>query len=307
MTKPVVLAAVLIGTTSLMSAAPRPDTPQADLARLLASAGTYVARFTAAFANAVTEETYTQELAHAGPDARSLTPMRRVLRSEFLLLQTTASDVGWLPFRNVLAVNGRAVRNGNERLAALLASSSADALARAQRISAEWTRYNIGPDRTINSPVLALLFLQADMQSRFRFRRERSGRDVPAGVSVVSFEETAVPTVIRVPADRGGPVEYLDSPASGQFWIDADGTVLRSELVIRGGSRRALGLAAPGRAGTFTTRFQRDDERGIAVPAEMREWLSTGDEVLTGTAVYSAFTTFSIDTDAALSLAPRRP
>ncbi len=289
--------ATLMAASAWTSAAPAQRT---DVNGTLARAGTYVTRFISTFANAVTEETYTQELAHVGDDARALAPTQRTLRSEFLMLRATAIEVGWMPFRNVLEVNGRPVHNTDERLAAILATPSADALARAQRITAEWTRYNIGPNRTINSPVLALLFLQPDIQPRFRFKAEKPDREVPVGVSVVSYQEVSRPTIIRTPEPRPGGVDYNDSPASGRFWIDTDGTVLRSELIILGGTRSLLRLGTAGRAAVFTTVFQRDDGRRIAVPTEMRERLSTADAVLTGTARYGGFTTFAVNTDSAV-------
>lgn len=298
------LVMMLAASSTLIVAAP---SQRGTVDRTLASAAAYVARFTATFANAVTEEIYTQELAHVGDDARSLAPTRRVIRSEFLMLRTTAIDIGWMPFRNVLEVDGRAAPNRAQRLATIFSTPSSDALARAQRITEEWTRYNIGPDRTIGSPVLALLFLQTDMQPRFRFRSERQDREFPASVSVLSYEEVARPTIIRAPEPRPGGIDYNDSPASGRFWIDSDGTVLRSELVVRSGARRVLGVGASAGSGVFTTLFQRDERRQIAVPTEMRERLATADEVLTGTARYGAFTTFAVDIDSAVVDSPSTP
>ena len=50
----------------------------------------------------------------------------------------------------------------------------------AKRIAAESSRYNVGVlRRTINVPVMSLVFLEPDVQPRFRFARVANGEPPP--------------------------------------------------------------------------------------------------------------------------------
>ena len=91
------------------------DTPTLKI--VLSRAGDYVVRFERELATLVAEERYTQEVVGAEPIEH------RELRSDLLFVRPGASD-RWLTFRDVFAVNGRAVRDREERLARLFIDPS---------------------------------------------------------------------------------------------------------------------------------------------------------------------------------------
>ena len=79
-----------------------------------------------------------------------------------------------MPFRDVIDVDGVAVRDREARLTRLFLSapsaSPAETIARAEQIREEGARYNLGSMRsTLGNPVLALGVLQKTYQQRFRF------------------------------------------------------------------------------------------------------------------------------------------
>ena len=116
--------------------------------------------FDAGFSNVVAEEHYEQRTSsnvlrgsHGGSQ-----PTSRTLVSDFLLVKLSGQDV-WLPFRDVFEVDGKPVRDRQDRLTKLFLQPAATALQQAEQIVAESARYNIGVARNINIPVLALTVL----------------------------------------------------------------------------------------------------------------------------------------------------
>ena len=76
----------------------------------------------------------------------------------------------WSAFRDAYEVDGALIRDRDERLAKLFLKSSSTTLDYARQIAEQGSRYNIGNvGRTINSPVLALAFLERSYQQRFAF------------------------------------------------------------------------------------------------------------------------------------------
>jgi hypothetical protein len=226
---------------SLWSAAPSGQAVTLDV--LMPRAAEYAAQFVDRFAHVVTEEHYVQTMSPGYP-------ARRDLRSDLVFVRT-GGPLTWTTCRDVFEVDGKPVRDHQERLTKLFLQPLPDAMAQARRISDESARYNLGPsDRTTNTPELPLLFLQASVQPRFSFSLGR--RDVSVGEQIwtVRYQERARPTVIS-----GDGNESLF--ASGRFWIDATtGMVVRAETELRP------------RWGTWeqTTEFTLDERSGIAVP-----------------------------------------
>ena len=275
-----------------------------DLAVVMRRAGEYVARFVDTFSNVVAAEHYVQEVAMEARDSARTAAVpiprtRRELRSEFLLLKI-GGPLEWRPFRDVFEVDGRAVRARDERLLGLFGAPSATGYEQASKIAQESARHNIGlTGRTINTPVLSILFLQSRIQPRFQFSLD--GRDAEAGPNIwrVAYRETATPTLIRGLTTN----EDRDLMSSGRFWIDADtGRVSRAELLLV--------------TGTMTARLAttyRDEERlGIAVPVEMREeYTIAGDartrqrpRTVTGFARYADFRRFEVTSKTAIGPHP---
>src|SRR6188768_3929340 len=115
-------------------------------------ASTYADEFFSRFANVVTEEHLVQDLeplgsagpfgrgGPAGPQARQ----HRELRSD-LLIVSDGGSLAWMVMRDVFEVDGKPVRDHEDRLSQLLAQPDPDTRAQAERIANESARYNLGP------------------------------------------------------------------------------------------------------------------------------------------------------------------
>ena len=202
------------------------------------------------------------------------------MKSDFLLVKIGPAE--WLPFRDVYEVDGQKVRDREGRLAKLFLQGSATSMEQARQISLESARYNLGAmQRTINTPILSLLYLQLDVQSGFRFTVGKRDLDAGENVWIVDYKETARPTLVRGARD-------LDIPSSGRFWIDAEsGRVVKTEL----------SLDTPGIRARLTTTFRRDDKFQIDVPFEMSERYSLDRGTVTATATYGRFRRFDVTSD----------
>jgi hypothetical protein len=274
-----VLSVMLV--VSAVSAGAQPATP---LSTLLDRASAYVQSYMQTFSTMVAEERYVQD---SHPMAGSATvngsdaaaqAQHVDLRSDLLFVKPDASD-RWLTFRDVFAVNGRTVRDREQRLARLFVDGPSNAMDRAWEIAREGYRYNVGvKERTVANPMIALAFLQPEYRRRFDFRLD--GIDVSLGsdVWIVKFKERERPTVLRTPDNR-------NVPSMGRFWIDgASGRVLQTELETRVGDR-------------VMTMFSFDERLGLAVPCEMRDIAWVSGTVVTGLATYSNFRRFDVSTD----------
>jgi hypothetical protein len=245
---------------------------------LLQRAGEYITRFEKLFAGIVAEEQYTQTIPPKNQINGGSWPARRELKSDFLLVKVPSEET-WLPFRDVFEVDGRAVRDREDRLTKLFLQPAATAIDQMAHIVAESARYNIGgATRNINVPVFALSVLAPASQARFEFSRLRQERGGGSTWSL-DFRETAVPTMIR-------GAQGASRPASGRLWIDAaTGAVVRTELAVDDGDLHA----------TIQTRYQLDPVSGLWVPAEMRElYVQPLVPTISATATYSRFRRFDV-------------
>lgn len=221
---------------------------------ILKSAAAYLDRFPAAASGAVREETYSQQL-HA-------TGATRQLRSDVVIVADT--DNGWLEFRDVFDVDGKAVRDRTDRLVNLFTTPANDATSQASRIVAEGTRFNLDPvvgarriSRTINMPTLAMWFLRSSNQRRSAFHRGRDTTVAGHQALTVEFKESAKPRLIGT---------NNEAPAHGTFWIDpASGAVLRSELGLTN-DHNDIRVAA-----TITVEYALDAGTGVWLPRSMDE------------------------------------
>src|SRR5215470_6262452 len=150
------------------------QTPEIDA--ILDRAGDYVATYEKTFVGVVAEETYRQQVqgGRGRNDARGFpveTPgQRRDLKSDVLLVRAPAGD-RWIQFRDVFEVDGKPVRDREERLSKLFLQPSADARRQEEDIATASARYNIGGvNRTVNMPVLALTILEPANRPWFTFR-----------------------------------------------------------------------------------------------------------------------------------------
>jgi formylglycine-generating enzyme required for sulfatase activity len=292
-----VLLAALGGAIAIAAAQPRP-VERASLETLLTRAAWYLDYFVDHFENVVAEETYVQDASVLVPSFNPATgrggitaqtsaaemsrARHRHLRSDFLLVRSPGST-DLVPFRDVLVVDGVAVRDRDQRLARLFVTPSADAMAQAERVRDEGARYNLGNMRsTIGNPMLALGVLQLTYQPRFRFSLGKEDRSVGAGVWIVEYKEEAPPAMVR--GEAGG-----DLFSHGRLWVElSTGRVLKTELQVEQPSVRAI----------VTTTFRYDGRFGIAVPSELREryTIGTGNRVST-VATYGRFRRFGVTAD----------
>lgn len=255
------------------------------LAVTLDRVASYTDVFIEYFRNVVSEEHYQQEVL-PGINARELATVpatqRRTLRSDFLLVKP--SDVPeWSAFRDVYEVDGAPVRDRDERLAKLFLKSSSTTLDHARQIAQEGSMYNIGNVvRTINSPVIALAFLERSYQQRFAFKMGKADPAAGLNVWILEYREQALPTLIRAFGGR-------DLPTHGRVWIDAEtGRVLKTELQITDVTISA----------TVTTTFRPDPLVPILVPVEMvEEYKPAQGRPIRGKATYGRFRQFGVKTE----------
>ena len=284
-------------------ATPRPQ-QEPPIDTVLDRASAYIAEFKRQLSGIVAEEEYVQELVATLPDKKD----RTVLKSDLLLVRP-ANASGYVGYRDVFEVDGRPVRDRANRLTRLFLDPRASAT-QLQRILAESARYNLGREyrvqRNINTPTLALQFLDAANRRRFAFRRSATptarldspDRVAPADnprfslsvdVWIVDYHEILGQTLIRTPRGQ-------DSPASGRFWIEPEsGRVLMTELL----------LLDPDLKTTIYVDYKSEPSLGLLVPWLMRERYERQNLRIQGTATYRGFRRFDVAVDERL-LTPLR-
>src|SRR3954470_7408734 len=214
------MAAAGWGLAALTSTA-SPAAQEPALEAVLARAGAYVVEFQRQLSGVVAEESYVQSVrTPSGTISRAnqLQPTHRELKSDLLLVKPAGVD-RWLQFRDVFEVDGKPVRDRNERLMQLFVTPSSSSAAQAASIVDESTRYNIGNlQRNVNAPVLALVILDPRNQPRFSFKRVAAGdpqlgrgaAKPPDSLWVVEYHEVKKATLIRTTFNR-------DMPSHGRF------------------------------------------------------------------------------------------
>jgi hypothetical protein len=297
------LKAILIGVVGLAGAAAPALGQEPPLDQILRAAGAYVGAFEQQITAIIAEETYVQSSSDRGYSRIA----HRELKSDFTLVRS--SQGAYVEFRDVFSVDGRAVRDRQDRLTRLFLAPSASATEQLRAIVTESARYNVGRiERTLNTPMLPLLFLRTDNQhgavfsvvdhSAPELEKFADAKDSPAetftgdlaGTVVLAFEEGKHNTLIR---GKGGN----DLPSRGRFWIEPDtGRIVMSELVAEGET---------GIRGVIDVRYRPDAALGVMVPVEMRERYESGGTVVLGRATYGRFRTFSVHTEESIG-SPKR-
>jgi VWFA-related protein len=291
-------------TVSPTGAATLPVEHSPELAAALDAAATYLEQYEHRISAVGAEEDYQQAVTPlsgsvvSGPiqsrqnaaNARG-GPVTRSTRANIMTISLGAK--GWVAFRDVFQVDGRPVRDREERLVRVLQNVTPDSLEQARRIAAESARYNLDPDtthidRTINVPMTALLFLRAVNQSRSTFHLGKPERVGGVDCVTLQFSERTQPRLIRTPDD---------APAQGTFWIDManGGRVIKTEVRMQSG--RAPGQSV--RAQTTVT-YARVDKLDLWVPIVMDDSyeVAATRQTVTGHAVYSSFREFKVTTSA---------
>jgi hypothetical protein len=248
-------------------------------------ASQYVTTFVNRFSHVVAEEHYVQDSTSSVrlPSGAVLNgpAQHRELVADFLLVKTDDAT-GWTTFRDVFEVNGSAVRDRGDRLTKLFVESPGTAAARAQAIAQESARYNIGPRRTINNPLLPLAFLQDAYRSRFSFSLKGQERLDGVEVRVVEYKEIIRPTLIRGASNK-------DVTASGLYWIDEQtGRILKAELAA----------SETGQTSKVVVAYRFDERFQVCVPVRMaEEYMMKNEATVRATAKYDRFRQFEVKTD----------
>ena len=256
------------------AAATAAQTPQPSLEDLLARAVAYVDAYEQQLSGLVAQEDYVQLIVGAGRTHH--------LQSDFLLVRTSTQEP-WRPFRDVFSVDGRPVRDRQQRLERLFMAG--DTL-EARRLHDESARYNLGDvQRNINVPVLALLFLRRSNVDHFQFTADHLDRVDGAPAWRVDFRERQHPTLITS-GDR-------DLPAAGSIWIrESDGAVLKTRLEVS--ILNADGSVSGG--AEIQATYCRTGAIELLVPCSMEELYRTRKQEIRGRAAYSNIRQFSTTT-----------
>ncbi len=280
------LALALFGLTPSGTASADPS-----IKDVLTRTAAYVAEFQRRLSGIVAEEQYSQ-VAHASPLTET---MRVSLRSDLVLVKPTDANE-WAQFRDVFEVDGRPVRDREDRLTKLFLEPSEPGQSQMMRILNESARYNIGAIiRNVNTPLFTLRVLEASEQRRFRFQKSRDARPAAAvgdrsdafvfrastEVWALEFREVERPTIIR-------DVRGRSVAAHGRVWIEPEtGRVLMTELTT---SDHGVGA-------TIDVSFQSEPVLGMLVPIEMREHYERGRDVVDARASYGRFRQFQVNVD----------
>ncbi len=242
----------------------------------------YVAGYQRAFSGLVAEEEYSQQI--SGRRART--------RSDFLLVKVEPAADYWISFRDVFEVDGKPVRDREDRLKKLFLDNPAiEAVAQAQKIKDESARLNIGRvERNFNVPLFPLMLLLRDNSPRFHFRLADKTTSQGMPVWKIEFEERIRPTVIKNPRTQE------DVPTKGYFLMDpVTGAVLETRLEAQ----------APTVTAHVVVRYRSDAALGLWVPAQMTEIYYTRikqELILSGNATYTNFRRFQVKTEEKLTI-----
>jgi VWFA-related protein len=279
---------------------PEERTPETDAA--LAAAAGYIDMYEHRISAIGAEEAYEQAVTSSGNNivvtgsplsrpaaANSAAAVTRKTRANIMTISAGAR--GWVSFRDVFELDGKPVRDREERLSRILQNVTPDSLEQARKIAAESARYNLDSealrvDRTTNVPMTALLFLRAANQSRSTFRLGKPERIAGIICVTLQFTERSRPRLIRTGDD---------APAQGTFWIDmaGGGRVLKTELRME-----SAGVAGQTVRSQTAVTYARVDKLDLWVPVVMDETyqLPTTRQVVTGRATYSDFREFKVST-----------
>ncbi|MDQ3069382.1 MAG: hypothetical protein M3R55_06600 [Acidobacteriota bacterium] len=238
----------------------------------------YIERFETEASAIVAEEHYTQTVTSTLFRPHSET-RSRVLRSDYVLVKP--SDEGpWLGYRDVFEVDGKEVRERSARLMQILETTAPDSLARAERMALEGARFNLGPERTVNTPTMPMELLASRHKARIRLRA--TGRtDHGPSRAVLTFEERGRPTIVRTP-------EGVNVVASGEIVVRvADNAIMRARLVFRFDRRTARNAEL-----TMQVSYADVPDIPVPMPLSLSEQFPIGTGSGSGDARYSHYRRF---------------
>ena len=231
-------AAFLLVTAVLILARGPAVLTQPAVGDLLDRASRYVVGYESSFSILALDEECVQwlerpvnpgtNLSRANPGGGMVAPRhdsRRIIKADYLLVQAGPGR-GWVPFRDVLTLNGSEVHFAADRLMRLFRSGNPEAFELATQVHEQSRKQDIGNViRTINIPMLGMMLLHPQVRERFTFKHD--GDESLAGryVERISYRETARPTLIKTTRGR-------DLALTGRTWIEpTTGVVVKTEMI----------------------------------------------------------------------------
>jgi hypothetical protein len=198
----------------------------------------------------------------------------QTIKSDYLLVQLGGDGEGFMPFRDSYEVQGRKLRDRDDRLLKLFSANDKSRFEKAASLTSDSARHNLGNvARTINIPMLAMMFVHPRVNERFEFTD--GGEETIAGriLRKALYKEVARPTLIKTTRGR-------DLALTGTLWIDPfSGAVIKTEL----------NAADPAVRCQVIVTFRRDEALDLWVPEKMDEYYKAAlavDDIL-ATATYS--------------------
>jgi hypothetical protein len=259
------LLTLLVAVAIALGAGQPARTQSVDINELRARVAAQALRFITQFSDVVSEEEYDQRF--------TISKRKRSLKSDFMLVAYPGRTELVMMFRDVREVDGKPVRDKQDRITKLFLEPFNNAIRRAQDIQRDGLRLSVDNGRLMD-PLAVVTYLQAQYQGGFRF----SLGDLAASLGPDIREISLTP----IPA-RG----KVAKPA--RAWVsEATGEIVKTEL------RSGFGA----RAEVTTTTFGLDPALKIRVPLEMRDEIPRGSDDFIGTAKYSNFRRFDVRTEA---------
>jgi hypothetical protein len=261
--------------------------PGSGFTTVLSSAMRYTMNYEQRFALLAAEEHYVQELQRPPNPGSNLSRSnpgggmqgggaisQQSIKSDFLLVQLGGDGEGWMPFRDAFEVKGRKLRERDDRLLKLFTSNDKGRFDKAAQFTNDSAKHNLGNvARTINIPMLAMMFLHPRVNERFEFvdggEENIGGRIVRKAI----YKEVARPTLIKTTRGR-------DLALTGFIWIDPlTGTVVKTEM----------NAADPVVRCQVIVTFRRDEGLDLWVPDRMEEYYKaySGLDDILATATYT--------------------
>jgi len=280
-------AALALSFGALTSHAQVGNQPGSGFTTVLSSAMRYAMNYEQRFALLAADELYMQELLRPPNPGSNLSRSnpgggmqgggaisQQVIKSDYLLVQLGGDGEGFMPFRDSYEAKGRKLRDRDDRLLKLFTKNDKGRFEKAAAFSSDSAKHNLGNvARTINIPLLAMMFLHPRVNERFEFTD--GGEETTAGrvLRKALYKEVARPTLIKTSRGR-------DLAMTGIIWIDPfSGTVVKTEL----------NAADPVVRTQITVTFRKDEALDLWVPEKMEEYYkaySAIDDIL-ATATYT--------------------
>ena len=264
------LAITIVAVTLLeLCAASVVHTQSPDLAELRIRVGTYARRFITQFSNVVSEEEYEQRFAVGS--------RKRHLKSDFLLVGYPGRPELVMVFRDVREVDGKQIRDKQDRITKLFLQPFNNAAKRAQEIHRDGLRLSVDNGRMMD-PLTVIGYLQPEYQGGFRFSLGSAATDLGADIRELDLS----------PIPRPG-----QTGKQSRAWVsEQTGEIYKTELRAGFGARSEI----------TTTTFAPDAGLKLRVPVQMRDEVPRGNDDFIGTAKYSNFRRFEVRTEAAVDV-----